>query len=225
MKPTASNPAKLPFNPLCYWRYNPNNAAIAFGFAIVVIATWGILVWTGHKASIPTKDGGETPIYWFAFGALATLGFYTYLKSRKFKTGDANPGVIVSLDPTLLAVHTDLAKDEIEFPAIKIVRTRITSVNGKPFKVGTCIPTVSQYLDSAGRDAMHWGDFEPEPAAYATSDEDSINRLASTFGKDQFDLLSKSLKQIPRPFEPGLYALWHTPGKAQCRRITSKSDF
>ena len=208
MRPTASNPANLPFNPLCYWRYSPNNAAIAFGFSIVVIAAWAILISTGHKASIPTKNGGETPIYWFAFGALATLGFYTYLKSKKFKTGDANPGVLVSLNPPLLAVYTDLAKDEGEFPAIKIVKTKITSAKGKPVKVGTCIPTVSQYLDSAGRDAMHWGDFEPEPAAYATNDEDSINRLASTFDKEQLVVLSESLKKIPRPFEPGLYTLW-----------------
>lgn len=225
MKTAASNPGRLPFNPLCYWRYRPFFAALAVGVAILFVVIWAILIFNGHSGSIPTKDGGATPIWLFAPATLLTLGFYTWLIARKFQTGDANPGVVVSLDPTLVAVRTDLSKGDGDFPALKIVRVSLVSTNGEPLQIGTRISTVSNYFDTAGRDALHWGDFDPEPAEYATGDDSSLNRLASSFSKQQYLAIAKSLKLVSKPYQPGLYAMWNADGKTPGRRIQTKDDF
>ena len=81
---------------------------------------------------------------------------FTWPKYRKFKAGDANPGVIVDLNPTLVAVLTDLSKGNGELPAVKIFKANLGSTEEKPLKVGTKVSTVSNYFDTAGKDAWHW---------------------------------------------------------------------
>lgn len=225
MRTEASSPGGISFNPLCYWRYRPFFAVLAVGFAMLMVGVWAVLVLSGHKGSIPTKDGGETPIWLFAPASLGTLGFYTWLKARKFQTGDANPGVVVSLVPVLIAVQTDLTKGGGKFPAVKIVRVNLDSSNGEPLQLGTRVSTVSNYFDTAGKGAPHWGDFDPEPAEYSTSRKSSLSRLASSFNKQQYASLAHSLKLISQPYRPAIYAMWSADGKKPGRKIRTKDDF
>jgi hypothetical protein len=221
----ASNPGQVPFNLLRYWRHKPLGILLGGGFAVVTLVVWLALVASGHSGAIPTKDGGETPIWLFGLAALATTAYFGWLESRKFRSGDANPGIVVSLNPTLIAVATDLTQGEGEFPAVKILKINMTTQAGRPLAVGMVVPTVAVYASAPNSGAGHWGDFYPQPAEYATADPQVLERLIDSFPRWQLDFLRAAIKTIKQPFAPGLYAMWPAPGKPPGRRIKSGKDF
>ena len=221
----ASNPGRVPMNPLRWWRHQPLWPALGLGFTVLLFAVWLGLSMAGKKASITNKNGGETPIWIFGPAGLLTVGYYTWNSSRKLQSGDANPGVVVALNPTLIAVATDLTQGGGEFPAVKISRINLTHSRGQPIELGTRVPTVATYAQSPIKDAAHWGDFYPVPAEYATGDPKVIERLLASFSKEQYTFLEQALQQIEQPLRTGLYALWEAPGKPSGRRIAKQKDF
>ncbi len=221
----ASNPGNLSFNILQWWKYNPLSISLGITGLISSLALWGGLVAAGYRGTIPTKNGGETPIWLFGPACLLTAVFFSAVNFRKFGKGDANPGVVISLDPVLIAVPTDLTQGIGEFPVLKIVRIKLKQINGKPIKLGDCVPTVANYADTAPKDCGHWGDFYPDPAQYATSDQKQIHRLLNSFPQEQFDFIEEALKLIEPPYEEGLYALWSTDEKPAGRKINKPADF
>ncbi len=221
----ASNPGNVRLNPLRWWRFQPMGAILGGGFAAITFAVWLGLTLAGMKGSIPTKDGGETPIWVFGVASLATVALYTWLAARKFHSGDANPGVVVALNPTLIAVPTDLSQGEGVFPAVKILKINLATAGGEPITIGARVPTVATYAAAPNKEAGHWGDFYPFPAEYATGDPNVLRRLLDSFPEAQYDFLNKSLARIDQPYRTGLYAMWEAPGKPVGRRIARPVDF
>ncbi|QDU91534.1 hypothetical protein Pla175_49630 [Pirellulimonas nuda] len=221
----ASNPGKVPFNPLRWYRHQPLGLIVGGGVAALALALWLGLSLAGMKASIPTKDGGETPIWLFAPASLATMAFYAWLAARKFNSGDANPGVVVSLSPALLAVPTDLTQGGGSYPVVKIVPIKLKASGGQPLQLGTRVATVATYAMPPNKHAGHWSDFYPYPAEYATGDPQALQRLLASFTQTQYEFLQQALTRIERPFKPGLYAMWETPDKPAGRRISKAADF
>jgi len=221
----ASNPGEVPMNPLRWWRHQPLWPALGIGFTVLIFALCLGLSMAGKKASITNKRGGETPLWIFGPAGLLTVGFYTWNSSRKLQSGDANPGVVVSLNPTLIAVATDLTQGGGEFPAVKILRINLTHSGDQPLELGSPVPTVATYAQSPIKDAGHSGDFYPVPAEYATGDQQVIQRLLDSFSPDHYRLVEHALEQLQQPYRPGLYALWEAPGKPIGRRIAKQKDF
>lgn len=221
----ASNPGNIRINPLQWWRFRPMGLICGGGFALLMFFLWGALTLAGQKASIPTKDGGETPVWLFGFASLITLALYTWLEARKFRTGDANPGVVVSLNPQLVAVATDLTQGVGEFPAVKIIATKLKTSMGQPLQIGTCIPTVATYAHPPNRHSGHWGGFHPLPAEYATGNQEVLRRLLGSFKDKKYVALKHSLAAIQQPYRPGLYAMWEAPDRPRGRRIGKTLDF
>ncbi|TWT33556.1 hypothetical protein KOR34_33880 [Posidoniimonas corsicana] len=221
----ASNPGEVRFNPIQWQRHHPLPFVAAVAAAVVAVLLWVGLTMAGHSGGIPTKDGGETPIWLFAPACLATLAFFTWTHARRFKSGDANPGVVVALNPTLLAVATDLTQGAGEFPAVRILRINLKTSAGEPLRVGSRVPTVALYAQPHDKQAGHWSDFAPVPVEYGTSNPQVVQRVLASFPDEQYDFLEHALSQIEQPFQPGLYALWSTPGKAPGRKINKPADF
>ncbi|MEM9186856.1 MAG: DUF3239 domain-containing protein [Planctomycetota bacterium] len=221
----ASNPAEIRLNFLRWVRHKPLIPAIGVVSCLFIVGLWAVLTAAGMKASIPTKDGGETPIWLFGPACLAGAAVLMRFGMPNFGSGDANPGVVVSVQPTLLAVPTDLTQGVGEFPAVKIVRINLVESGGAPIELGSRVPTVAHYADAHSKHANHWSDFYPVPVEYATGDPSAVDRLLRSFPNDQYELLDHALACIEQPYQAGLYALWPAPGKKPGRRIKGKADF
>ncbi|HEY3378423.1 MAG TPA: DUF3239 domain-containing protein [Armatimonadota bacterium] len=114
--------------------------------------------------------------------------------------GNITPGVVVSLDPLLIAVSADLTKGKGHYPAIKIVQKRLRCA-----ELGTRVATVSLY--APGLDLSHWADFDPQPVAYATTDRATHARVLQSITEKEWQQLTDNLAKVPQPYAPGLYPL------------------
>ncbi|MEO7717973.1 MAG: DUF3239 domain-containing protein [Capsulimonas sp.] len=131
----------------------------------------------------------------------------TQLKSHLYH-GCANPAVVVSTQPYLIAVFADItATPGVKFPAVKVLPAPLDLVQGRSFAVGDHIPTVSTYQGPAteGR----WTDFYPIPACCATNETRALDRLENTlhYEEEGWSALENALIHVPRPYAPGLYPM------------------
>ena len=140
------------------------------------------------------------------FGFLALLlifvnVFYWKRKKEHFRYGDTNGGVIVSVNPNLLAVKTDLSSGFGNYPVFKIIPYK------KKCRIGDRIVTVSLYTSSSKEDCPYWVDFDPIPITYATKNPKEIELALSRIEEEQWFNLETSLGQIQRPYKEGLYRI------------------
>jgi hypothetical protein len=128
---------------------------------------------------------------------------YWYRVFAHFWHGDANPGIIVSTNPTLVAVSTDMRTGYGEYPAVKIIRAPTRDVEGRQYEVGDHLPTVALY--SGSQTNSHWDNFDPRPAQAATSSRRAIRKLLNRFAEEDWARLESYLRSIPQPYRTGLY--------------------
>src|SRR4051794_16648938 len=106
MNPVASRPAGIHLNPLRWWWFYPTWPTLwllALAGALWFSAHFS---WRGLILLVPI---------------VAANVAYRLLLRRHFAVGDTNPGVIVSGQPRLMAVATNMTKDDGEYWAVKIV--------------------------------------------------------------------------------------------------------
>jgi len=145
---------------------------------------------------------------------LLWINYDYWLRVReRFHFGCTNPAVIVSLNPTLIAVSTNLVRRGLgEFAAIRIIRHSLPKIRGESPRVGTLLTTVSLYTSPIDPMRPHWADFSPIPADCASGDPQQQDRLMQSLGPEEWEKLEMRLAEVPRPFEPGLYTIrWHMP--------------
>ena len=146
------------------------------------------------------------PICWiFSFLALAINCYYWIKVKEHFVYGNVTPGVIVSLDPMLIAVLTNLSKGVGDYHVIKIIEQRFSTVMEKPPFVGATFPAVALYQQSEDESLPYWEDFDPRPIEFATADQSAIKNILSRMEKTDWKELKLGLRGVPRPFKPGLY--------------------
>ena len=143
--------------------------------------------------------------------AVATYANYAWWSSIRswFHNGDVCPAAIISAEPLLIATLTDLTAGEGAYPAIKIRREPIRRWRDGG-KVGSPVPCVARYDGTPG--AAHWTNFHPRPVQCATADETEIKRLLVEIEKPRWAELQAAIRQLPKPFRPGLYRLDAAPG-------------
>ncbi|WP_425396315.1 DUF3239 domain-containing protein [Aeoliella sp.] len=200
----ASNPGEVQVNYLRWVRSSP---------------TWPLVLTSLLAVSLVLIS--VMPGFIFGTVFLLVLGVnYLYWRrvTAHFQNGDTNPGVVVALDPTLIAVFTDLTMGEGEYPVIKILEIHLTESGGQQLELGSYVPTIALYDFPIPNDAPHWSDFQPIPAEYGTGDPEVVAQLMSTFDQAYYSNLLEGLKLVPKPYEEGLYVLWPEPGKELGRR-------
>ncbi|MCW3062708.1 MAG: hypothetical protein JWQ02_4529 [Capsulimonas sp.] len=129
----------------------------------------------------------------------------TQLKSHLYH-GCANPAVVVSTQPDLIAVFADItATPGVRFPVVKILAAPLDLVQGRRFAVGDHVPTVSTYQGPATEG--HWKDFYPIPACCATDETRALERLEKRlyYEEEGWSALQNALNHVPHPYAPGLY--------------------
>lgn len=186
----ASNRARASINRLCFIWYYPK---------------WP-LIWIG-SLSVTGLLSAWSP--WFLVLAVPTLGLnllYWVRVQEFFSHGNARPGLVLQLNPTLVAVATDLTQGWGSYPAIKVIRTRLKRSMGRRLRPGSRLPTVALYKRSLDPMCPHWEDFFPRPLECATWNKRMVARIMATFSEIDWQTLEQSVQQLPS-WEPGLYML------------------
>ena len=146
---------------------------------------------------------------WFLFllvlMLLGPVAWCIHVRER-FVYGDANVGVVVQVEPTLVAVLTDLSKGFGSYPAVRIVRARLRRIGDKPVRVGMRLPTVAVYRGLPHSESSHWCDFDPKPLECATADRKMLARVMASFTDEDGERLEAMVRELPS-IRPGLYRL------------------
>ena len=185
----ASNPGQMRVNYLQYARCFPKWPLIWFGFFVVsillVLVHWAFAV--------------------LVLAAIAMNVFYWRRVRALFIAGCINPGRIVSLEPPLIAVATNLAKGPgADCTAIKVLPHPLARMRDIALRVGEPLGTIAFY-GAWTDEATHWNDFDPIAVNAATSSSQEIQRILATLGPDDWSELDRGLQQLPQPFESGMY--------------------
>jgi hypothetical protein len=184
----ASNPGRISLQWPVFLRCYPTTTIVY----LVLIGAASALAVTMHWG------------WWILAAILALLLGKLALNAKMiFHYGCACPGVVVSHDPDLIAVCTDLdtggGKD---YWVIKVLPHPLKRMStGRP-PVGTRIATVAGY--GPGDENGHWQDFMPVAAACATADRQALKRILESFEDDDWQSLETGLQRVTER-TPGLY--------------------
>ncbi|WP_425615799.1 DUF3239 domain-containing protein [Anatilimnocola sp. NA78] len=164
-------------------------------------------------------------VTWFGilpllFFAVANLGYW-YIVRTKFVAGCVNPAVVVSLDPPLVAVMTDLSKGMMErdWTYVRVLPQPLSGMTGGPPVLGQRLATVAYYSHSEETDP-HWESFAPTVVNCVSFSQPDIVRVFGTLGAEDWQQLAEGLKQIPQPVSEGLYKVELKPPLQQPLTLT-----
>lgn len=140
--------------------------------------------------------------------ALFLLWAWWFRTRMQFVGGCINPGKVVSLYPPLIAVYTDLTKGGgVSYPVVKVLKHPFGRMYDGPYEEGDSIAAIAVYQPSNDEEQPHWDDFYPIAVQCATTDSDEVDRIYESLDEESWATLDNALKQVPQPFEPGLYRI------------------
>ncbi|SMF46830.1 Protein of unknown function [Alteromonadaceae bacterium Bs31] len=184
---SASNPGEINFSPFVWFLHKPINVSLVFlTLAIALIAAIKVNLWFLLLVALAV---GVNSFYW--------------VRVKEHYTADSNPGLILSVQPPLFAVYTDLSKGSGWYPAIKVTAYK----SRKPIEPGLALATVATYSDAHGNDCPYWSDFHPLPIEYATNDSISIKRELESYKESNWNNLKNAVSYLHSPYQVGLIPL------------------
>ncbi|MCA9176480.1 MAG: DUF3239 domain-containing protein [Planctomycetales bacterium] len=140
---------------------------------------------------------------WIVAALMAAMNWhYWHRVVVHFQYGNALPGVVISLEPMLIAFSTDMTTGVGSFPAVRVIKKRFDELGGQTPKVGTRLIGVALYARSSSS-VQHWEDVDPVPIECVTDDPKVHARLMSTMTEQDFQELFTWLRGVPR--KAGLY--------------------
>lgn len=183
----ASNPGKIKFNPFIWLLHKPKNVSLVFLILVIaVVLTINISLWFFLLVLLAVFINS---VYW--------------VKAKEHYTADSNPGLILSVNPPIFAVYTDLSKGDGWYPAIKIAAYK----SKKRVEPGLGLATVATYSDAHGERCAFWSDFDPLPIEYATSNHESIQRELESYSDANWDNLKNGVSYLNGQYTVGLIRL------------------
>ena len=200
MRTYASTPGRFRFNILTWGRCFPRDTALTL-LPLLLVGISGVLYWV-----LDAPYQIAVILCWI--GLITATPKLSFL-SQKCRSGDANPAVVVSVSPCLIAVSADMTtRSGDAWPVIKILHQPLHRTRGPRPQVGDRLPTVALYRGF--RAAPHWSEFFPDAVACLTDSpaavREAMRRLeVNEFGPDHWQRLEQNLAQVPAPYRPGLY--------------------
>ncbi len=136
------------------------------------------------------------------FRLLKKLIFLAIRIREHFLYGCVNPGVVVALNPPLVAVFTDITTGKVPHHTIKILPQPLKWMKKGVPPVGTRLATVALYEGNlhAGR----WNDFHPVVIDCVTGNQADIQRVLQNIPDWEWEQLYIGLGYL-RTTKPGLY--------------------
>lgn len=124
-----------------------------------------------------------------------------------FIAGCVNPGVVLSLDPPLIAVLTNLTKGGGQWNVIKVLRHPLHRMSSGMPTVGQRVVTIAGYI-AVNEVLEHWDDFEPVIPDVVSTDFGELKRLKASVSDTDWQELDDGLKQLSQPLSEGLYRIY-----------------
>jgi len=186
----ASSPGRLRISHLKHWLSFPLWPTLWLGLLLLVTMAGLLIHWALLILAMPLA--GLLWLYW-------------WIQRAKFISGCTNPAMVVSLDPPLIAVLTDLALSPAgtRWHYIKVLEQPLNSMTGELARVGQRLATVATYRK--GNSNEHWNDFSPVVVNCVTWSIGDIARVFSTLTSGDWQDFDCALRQIPPPLSAGLY--------------------
>jgi hypothetical protein len=156
---------------------------------------------------------------------------YAYVGRARdhFWFGCVNPAVVVSHDPDLIAVYSDLSAGVAPCPVVKVLPHPLKRMTGGRLEAGTRLAAVALYegpirqrqqrpaSGAGGRPTgtgsqiyilpPHWSNFHPVAVNCATAEPAEIERVLASIAAREWEAMDVALPQVPTPYRPGLYRI------------------
>lgn len=184
----ASNPGMLRVS---YWRH------------FLAYPKWALIWHFGFLGSVALTVLHPAFVLLIAFFGFAIVKYWQRVKTQ-FIAGCVNPALILSVNPPLIAVGTDLRQSANSYLVVKVLAAPIHRMVDGPPSEKQRIATASFY-GGAEEELDRWTDFYPKIAASVTSDSREVKRMLRSIEKEDWDELAEGILQMPQPPEPGLY--------------------
>jgi hypothetical protein len=186
-----------------YYRGFPGQAAL--GIAVAMLGMVGAVV--THPAYAVVA----------AFGACALFAEFAGVRCR-FRTGQPCPAIVISQDPTLVAIGTDLRTPggSSAMPAVRILWQPLGRLVGGAPAVGTRLAAVGTYVPPARRGA--WSDFDARVVRCATRDEVEVMRVTQLLGERDWEDLEALIGRLSAR-RAGLHTLWDDNRRGRRRTL------
>jgi hypothetical protein len=224
---SASNPGCLQVDFFYYFRFFPHQLTqLVFPYlgqiSLTIFINYGFV-----SALIDTISKGKTvknlPFAFLAIIVFDAFLFYSLLPlinkiifiihrtKEHFLHGCVNPGIVISHEPALVAVFTDLTTGNWAYPAIKILPQPLERLKDGIPAVGTKLATIALY--EGIKEHEHWDDFHPVVINCVTRNSQDIKRVFLSIPEWEWQALEQGLKQIYKSKKPGLYFLKYNIGE------------
>lgn len=187
---TASHPGGLKVN---LWRWSCRNPKwpLILTIAALLVPVMIFQISLMFVAAVPLTI---IPAIW-----------YTKRVREHFLYGDANPGVLISTSPALIAVWTDLTKDEGSYPALSVHHERPSDRWG-PLQVGTRVATIALYDIGEKEDCPYWERVHPHSVEPIAASADEARALLASFSDEEWERLERAVEEL-KPTRAGLFKL------------------
>ena len=183
---TPTNKSEIKLNPLVWVKYRSQVVVPLIFFLI-------LFVFLSFKYS-----------YWFIFLVLLSLAvnvFY-WLRVKEHLKAESTPGIVISIEPPLMAVYSNMSKYGEFYPAIKVESFN----NLSNHQIGTRIATASIYTEENEED-HYWNNVHPIPVEYGTKIKKDIERTMSLYSEEQWTYLEKGISDVGANKQVGLYRI------------------
>ncbi|WHI50169.1 DUF3239 domain-containing protein [Microbulbifer sp. MLAF003] len=183
---TPTNKSHIKINPLVWMKYKSD-------VVIPLTASVFICVYISYKYS-----------YLFLLGVLLFLLINTFywLRAKEHLKAESTPGLVISTEPPLMAVYSNMTKYGEFYPAIKIESFK----NLSKHPVGARIATASIYTEE-NEENDYWDDFHPIPVEYGTKEKEEIESALSLYSIEQWRYLERGLSELGKCKKEGLYRI------------------
>ncbi|QQQ28013.1 DUF3239 domain-containing protein [Chryseobacterium indoltheticum] len=183
----ASNPGRVKVMPLVLMRHIHEPIFLLIALLASIAFTIDVsLIWGGIALLI----------------FLAVNIFYWRRKKEHFAHGDSNGGIVISENPKLVAVTTNLSIGfGGNYPVVKII-----SYKGKK-RLNDRIGTVALYQGS-NNTTIHWEDFFPVPVEYVNNNKIELENVLQSYSEESWKVLQNRIQQINKPYREGLFKIY-----------------
>ncbi len=152
--------------------------------------------------------GIVAPFHWQAGLIIMGIGAFFPVASlmtlpQHFRDGDVCPAVVLDPDRQLVAVMTNLSKTGRSKYVIRVLSQPLKRAVQRPVKKGTRLAFVAMYSGHAA--LPNWLNFGGYLADSGTRNSKTIQRVLASIDDADWDLLLDGLKQIEKPYSPGMY--------------------
>lgn len=200
----APNAARIQLQPLTWIKYHPTKLILPlfalFFLILAIIFHLAIALISIYLLTLVTADWART--------------------YEHFKFGEPLPGLVVSTNPTLIAVTSDFFRNEEKHSVVKIIKVKLKNINGKNVKVRDRIGTVALYTTSQKIFSIDIGAYHPTPfnihfipINYATAN--NCDHILNQYNEDDWNELETRLNRLDKPHKIGLFKVGIEPAEQQ----------